>query len=131
MGDVDDDDVDDDDDYDDGNNNDSGNNNDYGDDDDNNSDDYNDDYDDDDVDSNGSGVDDCDDDDDDADDDDLVLNPEILHLMLELKCLQQFAMQTVFEHRAELALEFLPRKIIKCMEIAEDKNNKKDSQRNQ
>ena len=54
-----------------------------------------------------------------------VLHPEIFYVMLEVKCLQHLAMQTVFEHRAVLNLEFLPRKLITLMEISEDETTKK------
>ena len=67
-------------------------------------------------------------DDDDHGEDIEALHTQIFHVRLEPKNLQHLAMQTVFEHKNELALKFLPRKLIKLMEIeAENEMSKKDS----
>ena len=46
-----------------------------------------------------------------------AIHKDIFHVLFEPKCLQQLAMQTVFNHRAELALMSLPRKLRKRMDI--------------
>ena len=45
------------------------------------------------------------------------MHKDKFHVMLEPKCLQELAMQTVFKHQAELPLKSLPRKLCKRMDI--------------